>query len=88
MSEWLHDLPLKDIAFKPIILMPSLLLQKLLTEIKIKRSFEGLGTKIRIVGVRKGPGTVKKSDTIQKNMKVTNKTTSINEIFKKKLHAK
>ena len=24
MSEWLHDLPLKDIAFKAIMVMPSL----------------------------------------------------------------
>ena len=27
MSEWLHDLPLKDIVFKAIMVMPSLLLQ-------------------------------------------------------------
>ena len=27
-NEWLHDSPLKDIAFKVIIIMPSLLLQK------------------------------------------------------------
>ena len=28
MSEWLHDSPMKDIAFKAIMVMPSLLLQK------------------------------------------------------------
>ena len=28
MNEWLHDSPLKDIAFRAIMIMPSLLLQK------------------------------------------------------------
>ena len=28
MSEWLHDSPLKDVTFKAIMVMPSLLLQK------------------------------------------------------------
>ena len=60
MSECLHDSPLKDIAFKAIMVMPSLLQVKTLTEIKIKRSFEGLGTKIGIVGVRRSHGTVKR----------------------------
>ena len=40
---------------------------KTLIEVKIKRSFEGLGTKIGIVGVRRNYGTVKrKSETVQR----------------------
>ena len=60
MSEWLHDSLLKDIEFKGIMVIAEFTTAKTLTEVKIKRSFEGLGTKIGIVGVRRSHGTVKR----------------------------
>ena len=55
MSEWLHDLPLKNIGDAKFTTA------KTLTEVKIKRSFVELGTKIGIVGVRRSYGTVKRN---------------------------
>ena len=83
MSEWLHDLPLKDIAFKAIMVIPSLLLQKPSQKSKSKEYFRALERRLELWQSGEVMEQLKESDTIQKNMKATNKTTSINEISKK-----
>ena len=87
MSEWLHDSPLKDIAFKAIMVMPSLLLQKPSQKSKSKDHLRALERRLELWESGEVMELLKESDTIQKNMKATNKTTSINEISKN-LHAK
>ena len=83
MSEWLHDSPLKDIAFKAIMVMPSLLLQKPSQKSKSKDHLRALERRLELWESGEVMELLKESDTIQKNMKATNKTTSINEISKK-----
>ena len=82
MSEWLHDSPLKDIAFKAIMVMPSLLLQKPSQKSKSKDHLRALERRLELWESGEVMELLKESDTIQKNMKATNKTT-INEISKK-----
>ena len=83
MSEWLHDSPLKDIAFKAIMVMLTLLLQKPSQKSKLKDHFRVLEPRLELWESGEVMELLKESDTIQKDMKATNKTTSINEISKK-----
>ena len=83
MSEWLHDSPLKDIAFKAIMVMPSLLLQKPSQNSKSKDHLRALERRLELWESGEVMELLKEGDTIQKNMKATNKTTSINAISKK-----
>ena len=83
MSEWLHDSPLKDIAFKAIMVMPSLLLQKPLQKSKSKDHLRALVRRLQLWESGEVMELLKESETIQKNMKTTNKTTFIDEISKK-----
>ena len=83
MSEWIHDSLLKDIAFKAIMVMPSLLLQKPSQKSKSKDHLRALERRLELWESGEVMELLKESDTIQKNMKATNKTTSINEISKK-----
>ena len=48
MSAWLHDSPLKDIAFKAILMMPSLLLQKLSHKSKSKDHLRALERRLEL----------------------------------------
>ena len=80
MSEWLYDSPLKDIAFKAIMVMPSLLLQKPSQKSKLKDHLRALERRLELWELGEVMELLKESDTIQKNMKATNQTTSINEI--------
>ena len=83
MSERLHDSPLKDIAFKAIMVMPSLLLQKPSQKSKSKDHLRALEQRLELWESGEVIELLKESDTIQNNMKATNKATSINEISKK-----
>ena len=80
MSEWLHDSPLKDIAFKAIMVMPSL---KPSQKSKSKDHLRVLERRLELWESGEVMELLKESETIQKNMKATNKTTSINAISKK-----
>ena len=42
LNEWLHDLPVKDTAFKAIMIMPSLLLQKPSKKSKSRKHLKAL----------------------------------------------
>ena len=79
MSEWLHDSPLKDIVFKTIMVMPSLLLQKPSQKSKSKDHLRVLERRLELWESGEVMELLKESDTIHKNMKAT----SINEISKK-----
>ena len=83
LSEWLHDSPLKDIAFKAIMEMPSLLLQKPSQKSKSKDHLRASERRLELWESGEVMELLKESDTVQKNMKATNKMTSINEISKK-----
>ena len=85
MGEWLLDSPLKDIAFKAIMVMPSLLLQKPSQKSKSKDHLRALERRLVLWEPEEVMELLKESDAIQKNLKVA--TASINEISKK-LHAK
>ena len=82
MTEWVHDSPLKDIAFKAIMVMPSLLLQKPSQKSKSKDHLRALERRLELWESVEVTELLKVSDIIQKNVKATNKTTSINEISK------
>ena len=82
ISEWLHDTPLKYIAFKAIMVMLSLLLQKRSHKSKSKDHLRALERRLELWESGKVMELLKEIDTIQKNMKATNKTTSINKVSK------
>ena len=77
------DLPLKDIVFKAIMVMPSLLLQKPSQKSKSKDHLRALEWRLELRESGEVMELLNESDTIQKNMKATNKMTSINKIYKK-----
>ena len=60
--------------------MPSLLLQKPSQKSKLKDHLRALERRLELWELGEVMELLKESDTIQKNMKATNKTTSINEI--------
>ena len=65
------------------MVMPSLLLQKPSQKSKSKDHLRALEQKLELWESGEAVELLKESDTIQKNMKATNKMTSINEISKK-----
>ena len=77
------DLPLKDIVFKAIMVMPSLLLQKPSQKSKSKDHLRALEWRLELWESGEVMELLNESDTIQKNMKATNKMISINKIYKK-----
>ena len=77
------DLPLKDIVFKAIMVMPSLLLQKPSQKSKSKDHLRALEWRLELWESGEVMELLNESYTIQKNMKATNKMTSINKIYKK-----
>ena len=48
MNEWLHDSPMKDIAFKSIMIIPNLLLQIPSTKTKSKDHLKALERRIEL----------------------------------------
>ena len=83
MSEWLQDSLLKDIVFKAIMVMPSLLLQKPSQKSKSKDHLRTLERELELWESGEPMELLKENDTIQTNMKATSQTTSINKISKK-----
>ena len=83
MSEWLHDSPLKDIAFKAIMVMPSLLLQKPSQKSKSKDHLRALERRLELWESGEVVELLTESVTIQENLKAASKTTFINKISKK-----
>ena len=65
MSEWLHDSPLKDIAFKAIMVMSSLLLQKSSQKSKSKDHLTALERRLELWESGEVMELLKESDKIQ-----------------------
>ena len=68
MSEWLQDSPLKDIAFKAIMVMSSLLLQKPSQKSKSKDHLRALERRLELWESGEVMELLKESDTIQNNI--------------------
>ena len=83
MNEWIHEQPLKDIAFKAIMVMPSLLLQKPSRKLKSKDHSKLLENRMKLWHVGEIMELLKEAETIQKDLRVSNAPSTIAEIFKK-----
>ena len=75
MKEWIHELPLKDIAFKAIIVMSSLLLQKPSQKSKSKDRLKSWENQMELRHAREMNFL-----TIQKDLRVSNTPSTIAEI--------
>ena len=78
MDWFLYDNGFRHERVKAIIVMPSLLLQKPSQKSKSKDHLRVLERRLELWESGEVMELLKESDTIQKNMKATNKTTSIN----------
>ena len=83
MNERLQDLPLQDIAFKAIMVMPNLLLQKPSQKSKLKDHLSALERRMELWESVEPVELLKEAETIQKCLKTSNKTSTINEISQK-----
>ena len=66
MNEWLQDLPLKNIAFKAIMVMLNLLLQKPWQKSKSKNHLSALEKRMELWESGELVGLLKEAETIQK----------------------
>ena len=69
MNEWIHQLPLKVIAFKAITVMPSLLLQKPSRKSKSKDHLKSLESRLKLWHTGEIMELLKEAETIQKDLK-------------------
>ena len=69
MNEWIHQLPLKVIAFKAITVMPSLLLQKPSRKSKSKDHLKALESRLKLWHTGEIMELLKEAETIQKDLK-------------------
>ena len=72
MSEWMHKPLLKDIAFKGIMVMPSLLLQKPSRKSKSKDYLKSLENRIKLWHAGEITELLKEAETIQNDSRVSN----------------
>ena len=80
MNEWIHEPPLKDIAFKAIMVMPSLLLQKPSRKLKSKDHSKLLENRMKLWHVGEIMELLKEAEA---DLRVSNAPSTIAEIFKK-----
>ena len=83
VNEWLQDWPLKDIAFKAIMVMPNLLLQEPSQNSKSKDHLSALARRMDLWESGKLMKLLKETETIQKYPRTTNTASTINKILKK-----
>ena len=76
MKEWIHEMPLKDIAFKAIIVRSSLLLQKPSQKSKLKDRLKSWENQMELWHARE----IMNFLTIQKDFRVSNTPSTIGEI--------
>ena len=67
MNEWIHESSLKDIAFKTIIVMAGLLLQKPSRKSKSKDHFKLLENRMKLWHAGENIGLLTEAETIQKD---------------------
>ena len=82
MNEWIHESPLKDIAFKAIMVMPGLLLQKPSRKSKSKDHLTSLENRMKPWHAGEIMELLKETDTIQKDLRVSNTLSTITKISK------
>ena len=82
LNEWLHDSPLKDVAFKAIMVMPSLLLQKPSKNSKSKDHLISLERRIDLWKTGDLEELLKEGEAIQNNLKTINSNKTIAQISK------
>ena len=75
--------PLKAIAFKAVMVMPGLLLQKPSRKSKSKDHFTSLENRMKLWHVGEIMELLKEAETIQKDLRVSNIPSTIAEISKK-----
>ena len=83
MNEWIRKSPLKDIAFKAIMVMPGLLLQKPSQKSKSKDDLTSLENRMKLWHAGEIMELSKEAETIQKDLRVSNTLSTIVEISKK-----
>ena len=83
MNEWIRESPLKDIAFKAIMVMPGLLLQKPSRKSKSKDHLTSLENRMKLWHAGEIMELLKEAETIQKDLRVSNTPSTIAEISKK-----
>ena len=80
MNEWLHDSPMKDVAFKAIMIMPNLLLQKPSKKSKSKDHLKALERRITLWTSGELMELLYEAET---SLKSTNRPKTIAELSKK-----
>ena len=83
MNEWLQESPLKDIAFKAIMIMPNLLLQKPSKNSKDKDHLKALERRLESWISGDLLELLKEAETIQKSLRSKKTSTNIAEISKR-----
>ena len=83
MNEWLHDSTMKDVAFKAIMIMPNLLLQKPSKKSKSKDHLKALERRIAHWTSGELMELLYEAETIQKSLTSTNRPKTIAELSKK-----
>ena len=83
MNERIHESPLKDIAFKAIMVMSGLLLQKPSQKSKSKDHLTSLENRMKLWHAGEIMELLKEAETIQKDVRVSNASSIIAEIPKK-----
>lgn len=83
MNEWLQESPMKDIAFKAIMIMPNLLLQKPSKNSKAKDHLKALERRLQSWTSGDLLELLKEAETIQKSLTSKKSATSIADISKR-----
>ena len=83
INKWLHDSPLKDIAFKAIMIMPSLLLQKPSKNSKSRDHLKALERRMDLWISGEILDLLQEGETIQKDLRPSNTTSTAAKISKK-----
>ena len=83
MNEWLKESPLKDIAFKAIMIMPNLLLRQPSKNSKAKDHLKALQRRLESWIFGDLLKLLKEAETIQKSLRSKKTSTNIAEISKR-----
>ena len=83
MIDWIHESPLKNMAFKAIMVLFRLLWQKPSRKSKSKNHFKSLENQMELWHVEEIMELVKEIETTQKDLRISNTPSTITKISKK-----
>ena len=83
MIDWIHESPLKNMAFKAIMVLLRLLWQKPSRKSKSKNHFKSLENQMELWHVEEIMELVKEIETTQKDLRISNTPSTITKISKK-----